>query len=439
MNISVFGTWYVGLVTGTCLAEIWHEVMCVDIDQQKIDNLQKGILPIYEPGLEELVLRNYKEWRLRFTTDAQEAIAWWKAIFSAVGTPPDKDHRADLQYVKAVATTVATHMQWDKVFINKSTVPVGTWAKCATIMADILAQRGVSYTVSIVSNPEFLKEGTAVKDFMTPDRIVCGVHDEYAKQVMNDIYRVFTRADKPLLFTDVKSSELIKYAANAFLATKISFINEIANYAEIIGADVSAVARGIGLDHRIGPKFLHAGIWYGWSCFPKDVEALRMSWEDAGYRFQIIEATEKVNQSQKLKVIEKLHVHMPDLQGKTVALRWLAFKPKTDDVREAPSLYVCDALEKQWVAAIQVFDPVAMESFQRMYGVSEKITYVDRSYDALLQADALLLLTERDEFRNVDLKKVERLMVGKLIIDGRNIWHKDMFTSIGWTYEGIGK
>lgn len=439
MKITVFGTGYVGLVTGTCLAEVGHEVMCIDIDEKKIEDLKTGIIPIYEPWLEELVVRNYKEWRLLFSTNAQEGVNFATAIFSAVGTPPDENHKADLRFVKAVAKTVGENMTEYKAFINKSTVPVGTGELCKNIIQEEISKRWKNIDFDIISNPEFLKEGSAVKDFMVPDRIVCWVESEQAKRVMTEIYRSFTRTDKPLMFTDVKSSEIIKYAANSFLATKISFINEIANFAEKVGANVSDISKGIGLDPRIGSKFLHAGIWYGGSCFPKDVSALIETGKEYGMDFQIIKATESVNKVQKTKTVEKLLSLMPDITGKTVALWGLAFKPKTDDIRDAPSIDVINKLLDLWVDKIQAFDPVAMTNMARQYEHESKLLFTARNYDALKWADALIILTEWDEFRNPNFEKISELMSGKIIIDGRNIWDKKTLSERGFRYIGIGK
>jgi UDPglucose 6-dehydrogenase len=461
MKITVFWTWYVGLVTGTCLAEVWHEVMCIDIDQKKVDDLKKWIIPIYEPGLEELVVRNHKEWRLIFSTDAKAWVEFATAIFSAVGTPPDENHKADLRFVKAVTTTVAENMTDYKVFINKSTVPVTTGDMCKQLMSEILQKRGVNIELDIVSNPEFLKEWCAVKDFMVPDRIVCWIESERAKGVMSDIYRSFTRTDKPLMFTDIKSSEIIKYAANSFLATKISFINEIANFAEIVWANVWDISRWIGLDPRIGSKFLHAGIWYGWSCFPKDVSALIETWKEYGVDFQIIKATESVNAIQKTKPVEKLleafypHCSSYTLQttspwfqeeeikdllsGKTIAIWGLAFKPKTDDIRDAPSIDVINKLLSLWVDKVQAFDPVAMSNMSREFENEAKVLFTARNYDALKSADALIVLTEWDEFRNPDFDKISDLMVGDIIIDWRNIWNKQSMLKKWFNYIWIGK
>ncbi len=439
MKISIFWTWYVGLVTGTCLAEVGHEVVCMDIDQTKIDNLKKGIIPIYEPWLEELVIRNAKEERLQFTTDPTFAVEYADVVFNAVGTPPGPDGHADLKYVRAVAKTFAEHTSGYKIFVNKSTVPVGTGDECYAIIQEWIKERGSDARFDVVSNPEFLKEGTAIKDFMVPDRVVCGVSSDHAQGLMKEVYASFARADKPIIFTDVKSAELIKYAANSFLATKISFINEIANFAEMVGANVKDVALWIWLDQRIGPRFLHAGIGYGGSCFPKDVQALVASGEQMGYDFQIVRATEKVNAQQKTLPIAKLKKHLPDLTGKKIAIRWLAFKPKTDDVRDAPSHGVIQSLLNEWVAEVMWFDPVAMEEMKQHSPVWNDITYVETSYEALKDADALILLTEWDEFRNITLSKVKELMKGNVVVDGRNIRSREKLESMWFAYEGVGR
>ena len=438
MKISIFGTGYVWLVTGTCLAEVWHNVICMDIDQTKIDNLKKWIIPIYEPGLEELVLRNIKEWRLLFTTDPKEAVDHGEVVFNAVGTPPGEDGHADLTYVRAVAKTFGEYVSGYKVFVNKSTVPVGTGEMCAEVIQQAISASWSDAKFDVVSNPEFLKEGTAIKDFTVPDRIVCGISGPQAEWVMRDVYASFVRADKPLIITDVKSAELIKYAANSFLATKISFINEIANFAELVWANVKDVALGMWLDNRIGPRFLHAGIWYGGSCFPKDVKALVASGDEVGYDFKIIKATEAVNAYQKTLVIKKLTSQMPDLTNKTIAVRWVSFKPKTDDVRDAPSHAVFDALIDAG-ASVQAFDPVAMEEMQHMYEDHDAVSYTATNYEALQWVNALILLTERDEFRNVSFEKVKDLMQGNIIIDGRNIRNREKLENMWFVYEGIGK
>lgn len=449
MKITVFGTGYVGLVTGTCLAEVGHEVMCVDVDERKIENLKRGIIPIYEPGLEELVKRNFKEGRLQFTTDKVLWVSFWEAIFSAVGTPPDENHKADLRFVKSVAQTFWEHVNSYKVFINKSTVPVWTGDMCAEIIREEIQKRNLNILLQwggsegelfdIVSNPEFLKEWAAIKDFMTPDRIVCGISWEKAKKIMEKLYKPFVRTSSPIFFTDIKSSEIIKYAANAFLATKISFINEVANFAELVGANISDISTWIGLDERIGSKFLHAWIGYGGSCFPKDVQALIETGKEHKYDFQIISATERVNKTQKTKVITKLQKYLPELKEKTIALWGLSFKPKTDDIREAPSLEVIEKLLELGVGKIQVFDPVAMEHVKNMYGEHQKIIFSENNYEAIQDADALIILTEWDEFRMPNFEKISTLLKQKIIIDGRNIWNKKEMLEMGFLYEGIGK
>lgn len=435
MRITVFWTGYVGLVTGTCLAEVWHDVMCIDVDQKKIDNLKQGIIPIYEPGLEELVIRNHKEWRLHFSTDAALGVKFATAIFSAVGTPPDENHKADLRFVKAVAQSVAEHMDAYKVFINKSTVPVGTGEMTKNLISEIVGD----LDFDIVSNPEFLKEWMAVRDFMSPDRIVCGLESQRAQEIMNEIYKPFIRTDRPLIFMEIKSAEITKYAANSFLATKISFINEIANFAEIVGANISEISKGIGLDDRIGSRFLQAGIGYGWSCFPKDVQALIETGKEYNFDFQIIKATEKVNKKQKTKVVDMLVSEMWNVKWKTITLWWIAFKPKTDDIRDAPSLDVIEKLLELWVEKIQCFDPVSLSNLAQIYGDTPKVISCNTWYDALKWTDALLLLTEWDEFRMVDKKKMSELMQGNIIIDGRNIWTKSEVEKYGFIYHWIGK
>ncbi len=460
MKITIFWTWYVWLVTGTCLAEVGHEVMCIDIDNQKVEDLKKWIIPIYEPWLEELVIRNLREWRLHFITDAQLWVEFATAIFSAVGTPPDKNHRADLQYVKAVAETVGTYMNEYKVFINKSTVPVWTGEICR----EIIRKKG-NIPFDIVSNPEFLKEWVAVRDFMLPDRIVCWVESGDAKKIMKEIYKPFVRTNRPLVFTDIKSAEIIKYAANAFLATKISFINEIANFAELAWANISDISKWIGLDDRIGSRFLHAWIGYGWSCFPKDVQALIETGKDFDYDFEIIKSVEKVNEQQKLKVVEKLveKINNPlnnspiipfpkgdELKWKTIAIWGLAFKPKTDDIRDAPSLAIIDRLLELWVDKIQAFDPVAMSNVEKHYSLphldssieernNSKLVLCQNNYEALQSADALLIVTEWDEFRMSNFEKISNTMNWNIIIDWRNIWNKEEVESYWFIYEGIWK
>jgi len=435
MKITVFWTWYVWLVTWTCLAEVGHEVMCIDIDKQKIENLKKWIIPIYEPGLEELVLRNYKEKRLLFSTDAKIWVEFATAIFSAVWTPPDENHRADLKYVKSVAKTVWENMSEYKVFINKSTVPVWTWEICKKLISENI-KKDINF--DIVSNPEFLKEWAAIKDFMVPDRIVCGVESEKAKEVMKKIYKTFTRTNKPLIFTDIKSAEIIKYAANSFLATKISFINEIANFAELAWANISDISKWIGLDPRIWAQFLHAWIGYWGSCFPKDVQALIETGKDFNYDFKIIKSVEEVNKLQKIKVINKLQ-NILTIKWKIISIWWLAFKPKTDDTRDAPSLEIIQKLLDLWVKEIKVFDPVAIENVRNIFWNNKKIIFCSTNYDAIEDSDALLVLTEWDEFRNADFEKIKNLMKQKIIVDWRNIWNKEEMLNLGFTYEWIWK
>ena len=432
MNITVIGTGYVGLVTGTCLAELGNNVTCVDIDESKIANLKKGVIPIYEPGLEELVLRNYKEGRLHFTIDSKSAIEGAEVVFSAVGTPPDKDHRADLTAVMKVAETFGKHLNGYKVFVNKSTVPVGTSER----VRETIKKTNGKHDFDVVDNPEFLREGTAVKDFMNPDRIVVGLRksSKKARELMEKLYSPLVRAGRPLLFTDIHSAEIIKYASNSFLATKISFINDVANFCELVGADVTEVAKGIGLDDRIGPRFLHAGIGYGGSCFPKDVQAFIQTGKDNGYEFLILEATEEVNQTQKLRIFAKLKEEMGSLEGKKIAMWGLAFKPKTDDMREAPAITTIERLLEEG-AEIAAFDPVAAENAKKLFG--DKVIYAASPYDAATGADALLIMTEWDEFRAIDLKKIKSRMKGSLVCDGRNVYKPKEMTELGFTYKSI--
>ncbi len=436
MNIAVIGTGYVGLVTGTCLAELGNNIICVDIDETKISNLKKGKIPIYEPGLEELVLRNHKEGRLDFTTDAKKAIQSSEVVFSAVGTPPDKDHRADLTAVMKVAETFGKHLNGYKVFVNKSTVPVGTSERVREVIQETSNGK---HKFDVTDNPEFLREGTAVKDFMNPDRIVVGIRNgsKKARELMEKIYSPLVRAGRPLLFTDIHSAEIIKYASNSFLATKISFINEVANFCELVGADVTEVARGIGLDDRIGPRFLHAGIGYGGSCFPKDVKAFIQTGKDKGYEFLILEAVEEINQTQRLRFFNRFKQKISNLDGKKIAIWGLAFKPKTDDMRQAPSITLIKKLVEE-NAEIQAFDPVAMDNARAIFK-DEKITFAKNPYEAVENADALLILTEWDEFRAIDLEKIRKLMKGNLICDGRNIYKPDEIEKLGFSYKSIGR
>jgi UDPglucose 6-dehydrogenase len=434
MKITVVGTGYVGLVTGTCFAELGNDVICLDIDQAKIDRLKKGEIPIYEPGLEELVLRNQKEGRLNFSTDAKAGIEWAEVIFSAVGTPPDKDHRADLSAVKAVAKTVGQNLNGYKVFVNKSTVPVGTSHMVKEIIKENLK---TPMDFDVVDNPEFLREGSAVKDFLNPDRIVCGVESDRAREAMEKLYQPLVRSGRPLLFTDIHSAEVIKYASNSFLATKISFINEVANFCELVGADVTQVAKGMGLDERIGSRFLHAGIGYGGSCFPKDVQAFIQTGKDKGYEFKILEQVEAVNEAQKLRIVEKILKEIPDLNGKTVAVWGLAFKPKTDDMREASSLAIVPKLLEKG-AKVRAFDPVAAENAKKILGETN-IEYFNSPFDAASGADILVLVTEWDEFRALDLQKLKATMKDTFVFDGRNVYNPEEMQKIGFKYFSIGR
>ena len=441
MKLTIFWTWYAGLVTGTCLAQVGHDVLCIDIDEEKIRKLTDGIIPIYEPWLEELVKRNVSAGRLQFSTDAELWVQHGVAIFNAVGTPPDRDNanKADLTYVKQVAETFWTYISEYKVFINKSTVPVGTAKLCKDIIKREIYARKKDIEYDVASNPEFLREGTAVQDFLSPDRIVLGHETSRAQVVLEEIYRPFERTHTEILFTSLESSELIKYAANSFLATKISFINEIANFSERVWADILDVAKGLGLDPRIGRNFLSAWAWYGGSCLPKDVKALVESGKEFGYNFEIIASADRVNEKQKCIVTDKLIWALWKLQDTKIAIWGLAFKPETDDVREAVSGVVIERLLDAWVADIQVFDPIATEMMQKFWPQSETITYCESYYDTLEDADALLLLTEWDEFYAPDWKRITKCMKQKIIIDGRNIWNRDIVERYGFRYIAIGR
>ena len=439
MKITIVGTGYVGLVTGTCLAEVGHHVICVDVDQKKIDNLKKGIIPIYEPGLEELVLRNSKEGRLEFTTNIKSGIEHGDVVFNAVGTPPGENHEADLKYVKQVARDFGKHWDRYKVFVIKSTVPVGTSDE---VTQEILENCPDNAEFDVVSNPEFLREGTALKDFMNPDRIIAGLNyergeAERARKVIEKVYEPLMRVGKPLIFTDIRSSEIIKYASNAFLATKISFINEIANFCDRVGGDAKQIARGMGLDDRIGPRFLHAGVGYGGSCFPKDVKALIQSGKKANYDFSILEAVEHVNQTQRGRLFDKIKKSLEDLNGKTIAVWGLSFKPKTDDMREAPSIDVIRSMCVEG-ATIRAFDPVAMEHADQIFAPLP-VEYFENPYETCEGADALVIMTEWDAFRAVDFEKLSSLMNGRAIIDGRNIYERADVEEAGFTYDCFGR
>lgn len=432
MRIAVVGTGYVGLVTGTCFAETGNKVFCIDIDQQKVDKLSKGEITIYEPGLEKIFLRNLKESRLKFTTSLAEGVKDAEIIFLALPTPPGEDGAADLRYVLGVSAELGKLMTGYKVIVDKSTVPVGTAEKVQAAIA--LHYKG---EFDVVSNPEFLREGVAVDDFMKPDRVVVGTVSERARKVMSDLYAPFVRQGNPVIFMDEKSAELTKYAANSFLATKISFMNEIAQLCERFGADVDMVRRGIGSDERIGKRFLFPGIGYGGSCFPKDVQALVRSSEEVNYEFRILKAVEKVNELQKLHLVSKIRSYYSDkIKGRRFALWGLAFKPNTDDIREAPALYLIEALLAEG-ATLTVFDPEAMSNTRKLIG--DKVAYAESQYDALNNADALIIATEWSEFRTPDFEMINSRLKNKVIFDGRNLFDVKYISALGYHYESIGR
>ena len=436
MNIAIVGTGYVGLVSGTCFSDMGINVTCVDVDQTKIDNLKKGIIPIYEPGLEEMVKKNVKAKRLKFETDLTKVLDEVDVVFSAVGTPPDEDGSADLKYVLAVARTIGQNINKYTVIVTKSTVPVGTAAKVKAAIQEELDIRGVNVEFDVASNPEFLKEGAAIKDFMSPDRVVVGVETERARKIMSRLYKPFMLVNDRMIFTDIPSAEMIKYAANAMLATRISFMNDIANLCELVGADVNMVRKGIGSDNRIGKKFLYPGCGYGGSCFPKDVKALIKTAEKEGYPMRVLKAVEEVNERQKEVLFDKLMKHFNgNIAGKTITVWGLAFKPETDDMREAPSLVLIDKI----IAAggkVKVYDPIAITECQRRIG--DKVTYGTDMYDAALDADALLLVTEWREFRFPNFAILSKVMKEKTIIDGRNIYDRNELDQHEFTYYKIG-
>ena len=436
MNIAIVGTGYVGLVSGTCFSDMGINVTCVDVDQTKIDNLKKGIIPIYEPGLEEMVKKNIKAGRLKFETDLTRVLDDVDVVFSAVGTPPDEDGSADLKYVLAVARTIGQNINKYTVIVTKSTVPVGTAAKVKATIQEELNRRGVNIEFDVASNPEFLKEGAAIKDFMSPDRVVVGVESERARKIMTRLYKPFMLVNDRMIFTDIPSAEMIKYAANAMLATRISFMNDIANLCELVGADVNMVRKGIGSDNRIGKKFLYPGCGYGGSCFPKDVKALIKTAEKAGYSMRVLKAVEEVNDRQKEVLFDKLLKHFNgNISGKTIAIWGLAFKPETDDMREAPSLILIDKIINAG-GKVKVYDPIAIEECQRRIG--NKVTYGNDMYDAALDADALLLVTEWREFRFPNFAILSKVMKNKVIIDGRNIYDRNELDQHEFTYYKIG-
>jgi UDPglucose 6-dehydrogenase len=436
MNIAIVGTGYVGLVSGTCFAEMGAHVTCVDVDAQKIQKLKNGIMPIYEPGLEELVKRNVEYGRLNFTTDLTEVLDDVEVVFSAVGTPPDEDGSADLKYVLAVARQFGQSINKYTILVTKSTVPVGTARKVKAVIQEELDKRGVHIPFDVASNPEFLKEGAAIKDFMSPDRVVVGTESEKAKEVMTRLYRPLMLQNFRVIFMDIPSAEMTKYAANAMLATRISFMNDIANLCERVGANVDSVRKGIGTDTRIGSKFLYAGCGYGGSCFPKDVKALMHTGIDNDYHMEVIEAVERVNEKQKSIVYDKIVKAIGNVQGKTIAIIGLAFKPETDDMREAPALVVIDKLLKDG-ATIRVFDPVAMEECKRRIG--DSVIYCKNMYDATDGADVFALMTEWRQFRMPSWNVIQKVMNGNVIVDGRNIYNREEIEEQGFVYTRIGE
>ena len=439
MKVTIFGTGYVGLVTGTCLADMGHHVMCVDIDEQKITNLRNGVIPIYEPGLESLVKTNVANGQLCFTASAEEGVAHAEIQFIAVGTPPDEDGSADLKYVLAVARSIASHMQSHKVIVNKSTVPVGTADKVSALVSQVLAARSSPLGFDVVSNPEFLKEGAAVNDCMKPDRIVIGSQSAHAISVMKELYAPFNRNHDRMIVMDVRSSELTKYAANCMLATKISFMNEMANLAERLGADIEQVRLGIGSDPRIGYHFIYPGCGYGGSCFPKDVQALIQTADSIGFDSAILKAVETINERQKSVLVNRVQQHFgTDLHGKTFALWGLSFKPNTDDMREAPARVVMEAL---WLAGakVQAFDPEAMEETQRIYGQRADLVLCGTKEAALKDADALIICTEWKNFRAPDFDSLKQTLRHAVIFDGRNLYDPDVVRRYGFTYYAIGR
>ncbi len=437
MKITVVGTGYVGLVTGACLADVGIQVTCVDIDQKKIDGLENGIMPIYEPGLKDIVIRNHAKGRLHFSTNLGEAIKGSGAAFIAVGTPPGEDGSADLKYVLGVAQEIGQTMDDYLVVITKSTVPVGTAEKVRGAVASALDKRSASFSFDVASNPEFLKEGAAIEDFMKPDRIVVGIDSERAREMMARVYRPFTLNGHPVIFMDIPSAEMTKYAANAMLATKISFMNDIANLCERMGADVNQVRKGIGSDPRIGNKFIYPGIGYGGSCFPKDVKALARTGRENGHTMRILEAVEAVNDAQKSVLFNKINAYFGgELRGKTVAFWGLSFKPNTDDMREAPSLVIANLLLNAG-AHVRAYDPVAMEEAKHQLG--DRITYCADEMEAVRDADALALITEWAEFRVPDWSTVANEMNGKVLFDGRNLYRREIVAEVGFDYFGIGQ
>jgi len=437
MKITVVGTGYVGLVSGACFSDVGIEVVCVDVDQKKIENLKNGVMPIYEPGLEEIVVRNYQSGRLQFSTNLAEAIKGSDVAFIAVGTPPGEDGSADLKYVLAVADEIGRSMTDFIVVATKSTVPVGTGKKVQGAIQAALDERGSDLTFAVASNPEFLKEGAAVEDFLRPDRIVIGVENERAEQIMRRLYKPFQLSGDRMIYMDIPSAEMTKYAANSMLATKISFMNDIANLCELVGANANMVRKGIGSDSRIGTKFIYPGIGYGGSCFPKDVKAIIRTAREYGYNLRVLQSVEDVNEAQKEVLFKKVVNHFGnDLKGKTFAIWGLSFKPNTDDMREAPAIVIIDQLLAAG-AQVKAYDPIAMKEAQEHY-IGDKITYCENAYEACVDADALLLVTEWSEFRIPSWNVLSKLLKNKLVFDGRNIYDPAYLKELGFTHHGIG-
>lgn len=436
MKIAVIGSGYVGLVTGTCFAEVGIDVVCVDVNRQKIENLKKGIIPIFEPGLEEMVNRNMKKGRISFTTDLAEALNDTEVLFIAVGTPPDEDGSADLKYVLSVARDCGKYMNNYLLIVTKSTVPVGTAGKVKAAVEEELAKRGVSVEFDVASNPEFLKEGAAIEDFLKPDRIVIGLNSQRAEELMRSLYKPFTLNGHPVIFMDITSAEMTKYAANSMLATKISFMNDIANLCEVVGADVNMVRKGIGSDSRIGTKFIYPGIGYGGSCFPKDVQALVKTASEYGYELRVLKAVEAVNKDQKSVLFDKiLKHHNGDIKGKTITVWGLSFKPQTDDMREAPSLVIIEKLLEAG-ASVKAYDPVAMKEARHQFG--DRIQYCEDQYEALIDSDGLAMITEWPEFKFPKFQIMKKLMVNPVVFDGRNIYDRNELKRYGFSYYCIG-
>lgn len=439
MKVTVFGSGYVGLVTGVCLAEVGNDVICIDVDQKKIDNLKKGVIPIYEPGLDELVKDNQQAGRIKFTTEIEEAVNHGVFQFIAVGTPPDEDGAADLQYVLAVARSIAENMNDYRIVVDKSTVPVGTADKVKETILQVLASRGVAVDFDVVSNPEFLKEGAAINDFMKPDRIIVGTDNPRTAELLKALYAPFNRSHERIITMDVRSAELTKYAANAMLATKISFMNELANLAELLGADIEHVRNGIGSDSRIGYSFIYPGCGYGGSCFPKDVKALERTAKQMGYKAELLNAVENVNDRQKEVLFNKIVQHYNgNLQGKTFALWGLAFKPKTDDMREAPSRVILEALINAG-AIVRAFDPEAMDEAKRIYGDKPGLTLTETAEEALQGANSLVVVTEWKNFWSPDFDLIKNTLKDAVIFDGRNLYQPELLKKLGIVYYGIGR